>query len=238
MRFRLLFGSFAAAAILCFSLLPAACSSSDDSSGTVPPAEAGSSSGSSGTSSGSSGSSGDAAAVDAADASKVPTSTDCSLMALTGIGDVTPTFVVYHSPDVVPPAQTGGTLSGSYTVDKATVYLPPEIAAFTPTGSGTINAWAIFKGTRYMLHNKSDLKVSAAGMTLPIVSDVTSQGGYTTATEKLTLDYACDTTQPAAADYSYTDDGSGGATILVKTTTSYGGATLTGYVLLEATKTP
>ena len=243
MRFRLLLGSFAAAAVLCSAPLPAACSSDDTI--TIPPgSEAGASSGSSGSStnsSGSSGSSGDA--EDAApDTSKVPTSTDCSLMPIAAIPDVTPTFVVYHTPDVIPPTQTGGTLSGTYTVDKATVYLPAAIALVSggaaPTGTGTINSWAVFKGTRYLLHTKVDLNVTAGTQALPITNNVDSQGGFATAAEKLTLDYSCDTTQPDQADYSYTDDGSGRATILVHTVTNYDGFMLDGYLLLEAAKTP
>ena len=240
MRFRLLLGTFAATLVLCSALLPAACSSDDST--TIPPgSEAGASSGSSGSgtnSSGSSGSSGDA--TDAApDTSKAPTSTDCSLMPIAAIPDVTPTFVVYHTPDVVPPTQTGGTLAGTYTVDKATVYLPAAITLFgTPMGTGTINSWAVFKGSRYLLHTKVDLNVTAGKQALPITSNVDSQGGFTTATEKLTLDYSCDTTQPEQADYSFTDDGSGRATILVHTVTTYDGIALDGYLLLEAAKTP
>lgn len=236
MRLRLLAGSLAAASVIFL-----ACSSDDTV--TIPPAEAGaSSSGSSGASSGSSGTSSgdDSGAADAApDTSKLPTSTDCSIMPIAAIPDVTPDFVVL-STTVQPPAQTGGTLSGTYTVTKATVYLPAEIALVSggaaPTGTGTVNAWSVFKGTRYLLHNNVNLMVTAGKQSLPIATAVDSQGGFTTAAEKLTLDYSCDTKQPDQADYTFTDDGSGTATILVKTSTVYMGFTLTGYLLLTATK--
>ena len=82
---------------------------------------------------------------------------DCKLGELAGVADITPTFVTHEPPATAPPAMTGGTLNGSYKVDKAKVFLPTMTKGLAdPTKStGTVNAWAIFNGKNYRLFLKS-----------------------------------------------------------------------------------
>jgi hypothetical protein len=173
------------------------------------------------------GSSGDdAAEAGTPDAS--PTK-DCSLGALTGIPVVAAQFVIG-----APPAMTGGTLDGDYAVTKVTVYLPTGVAGLVDpkTSSGTVSAWAVFKGSRYRVHLKADFKIATSLGPQAQSVDTESQGGFTTSGAALTLDHACDTALADEADYSFTDDGSSRPTLLVKTTTPYGDA----YMAMDATK--
>jgi len=168
------------------------------------------------------------------DAAKPPPKSDCKLPEMKGVADVTPTFLVYASPGTVPPAMTGGTLKGNYTVDKATVFLPSASAgvADPSKSTGTINAWAIFDGTNYRLHLKSDFTISSVFGPQSQGADTASQGAFTVSASALTLDHACDTTIAQEADYSFTDTGGGRATILIKTPSPYGDT----YLQLDAAK--
>jgi hypothetical protein len=207
----------------------AACSSSDGGGGATPTAEGGGAPGT--TNEGGTGKSDSAPAADGAPA---PPANDCDLVALTGVADVAPTFVFYDPPASAPPAMSGGTLSGKYIVDKATVYLPTQTKGLADPAksTGTVNAWAVFDGKDYLLNLKASFTISSALGPQMQGSDITSQGAFTTSGPALTLDHACDTKPAAEADYTYTDKGAGRATILIKTSTTFGDT----YLELEATK--
>ena len=169
-----------------------------------------------------------------ADGAKPPPPNDCKLNELTGNPDVTPEFLVYQPPGTAPPATTGGTLNGSYRVDKATVYLPTSSNGLVDPkkSTGTINAWAVFSGTNYRLYLKADFNLSTGLGPQMLGSAVASQGGYTVQIAALTLDHACDAKLPDEADYTFTDTGVGHATILIKQGTMYGDT----YLQLDAVK--
>jgi hypothetical protein len=159
---------------------------------------------------------------------------DCKLAEITGVADVTPAFLTYDPPATAPPAMTGGNLGGRYKVDKATVFLPTGSKGLAdPTNStGTVNAWAAFEGTNYRLYLKANLTISSIAGPQSLVFDIASQGGFTVVTSTLVLDHACDTKPPTEAEYTFTDNGSGRATILIKTTSTYGDT----YLQLDAAK--
>jgi hypothetical protein len=163
-----------------------------------------------------------------------PAKNECKLDAMTGVADVTPSFVVYSMPNEVPLAMTGGTLSGDYAVDGAKVYLPSgaDGLVYPEESTGTINAWAVFDGTNYRLHLKGDFTLASVQGPLSQNVDTESQGGFEAKGEVIVLDHACNTAIVDEADYSFTDDGSGHATILIRTTTPYGDT----YLQLDATK--
>lgn len=171
---------------------------------------------------------------DAHDSAPPPPKNDCKLPELTGVVDVTPTFVVYAAPVDVPPAMTGGTLVGNYRVDAATVYLPSGTAGLVDprTSSGKVNAWAIFSGTDYRLQLKADFSIASAAGPQAQGADSVSQGAFTVSGPALTLDHACDTAIAQEADYSFTDTGNGRATILIRTPSPYGDT----YLELDAAK--
>src|SRR4051812_39179264 len=162
---------------------------------------------------------------------------DCLLAELAGVADVVPTFTTYEPPTTAPPAMTGGTLSGKYTVDKARVFLPTQTKGLAdPTKSmGTVNAWAVFDGKDYRLYLKATFTISSVLGPQMQTADVVSQGAFMVAASALTIDHACDKAPPTTvADYTFTDDGSGRATILIKTPSMYGDT----YLQLDASKKP
>ena len=226
MRFRHAFGSLVLATLLPLAIVACSSSSSDGtSSGGTP--EGGTPPGT--TPEGGVGNGDGAPGTDGA-----TTGNDCKLTALTGVADVTPTFL-FDGPTTPPPAMTGGTLKGKYIVDKATAYLPSATngVADPAKSTGTVNAWAVFDGTSYLIKLKVDFTIAIkGGAPQAQTSDVTSQGGFTTATAALTLDYACDTKPADQATYTFTDTGSGRAQILIKTTTPFGDS----FLLLDAAK--
>lgn len=168
------------------------------------------------------------------DGAAPPPKNDCKLTDLQGVADVAPTFVTYTSPSLVPPTMTGGALQGEYTVDKATVFLPSGTAGLVDARSstGSINAWALFNGTNYLLHLKASFSLTTAAGPQAQGTDTASQGAFTTSGAALTLDHACDGALGNEADYSFTDTGNGRATILIKTPTPYGDT----YLQLDAAK--
>ncbi|HEY8076513.1 MAG TPA: hypothetical protein VIF62_20455 [Labilithrix sp.] len=175
----------------------------------------------------------DAGTIDAGthDASSPPPppTKDCSLEAVTGLPDVPASFVL-----AAPPAMTGGTLDGEYGVEKVTVYLPTGLAGVVDTkaSTGTVSAWAVFKGSRYRLHLKADFAIATSFGPQTQSIDTESQGGFTTNAATLLLDHECDTAIADEADYAFTDDGSGRATLLVKSSSPYGDV----YMAMDAIK--
>jgi hypothetical protein len=163
-----------------------------------------------------------------------PPKNECKLAAMTGVADVTPSFVVYAMPNEVPLEMTGGTLSGNYAVSGAKVYLPSGAGGLVDPeqSTGTLEAWAVFDGTNYRLHLKGDFTLASVQGPLSQGVDTESQGGFETKGEVLVLDHECSAAITDEADYSFTDDGNGHATILVKTSTPYGDS----YLQLDATK--
>ena len=153
-----------------------------------------------------------------------PPKNECKLDAMTGVEDVVPSFVVYSMPNEIPLEMTGGKLSGHFAVDGAKVYLPSGAAGlvYPEQSTGTINAWAVFDGTNYRLHLKADFTLASVQGPLSQGVDTESQGGFTVSTEVLLLDHECDSAIANEADYSFTTDGNGHATILIKTPTPYG----------------
>ena len=176
----------------------------------------------------------DATADSRDSATPSPPKNDCKLPPIAGVADITPTFLVYASPGTVPGAMTGGTLDGQYTVDKATVYLPSGSAGLVDPkkSTGTVNAWAVFKGTDYRLYLKADFVISSVLGPQAQGADTASQGAFTVSAAVITLDHACDTAIAQEADYSFTDTGGGRATILIKTPSPYGDT----YLQLDAAK--
>ncbi len=230
MRFRLVFGSLVLAALLPVAIAAGGCSSSsnngtttgtEDEAGTTPVATP-------------DGGAGKSDSAPAADGAPPPPSNDCKLTALTGIADVKPTFLFDDPPTTAPPAMTGGTLKGKYIVDKATVYLPSGTKGIAdPAAStGTVNSWAVFDGTNYLLNLKAAFTIASSIGPQMQGTDVTSQGAFTTATAALTLDHACDTKPADEASYTFTDTGTGRAQILIKTSTTFGDT----FLLLDAAK--
>lgn len=226
MRFRHAFGSLVLATLLPLAIVACSSSSSDGtSSGGTP--EGGTPPGT--TPEGGVGNNDGGPGIDSA-----TPGTGCKLTGLTGVADVTPTFV-FNEASTAPPAMTGGTLKGKYTVDKATAYLPAATkgVADPAKSTGTVNAWAVFDGTSYLIKLKVDFSIAiTGGAPQAQASDVTSQGGFTTATAALTLDHACDTKPADEASYTFTDTGGGRAQILIKTSTPFGDS----FLLLDAAK--
>lgn len=153
-----------------------------------------------------------------------PPKNECNLDAMTGVADVTPSFVIYSMPNEIPLEMSGGTLSGQYAVDGAKVYLPAgtEGLVSPEESTGTVNGWAVFDGKNYRLHLKGAFTLASVQGPLSQSADNESQGGFTTSGEKLILDHECVTPIDDEAEYSFTADASGHATILVKTSTPYG----------------
>jgi hypothetical protein len=129
---------------------------------------------------------------------------------------------------------TGGMLQGEYKVDKATVYLPSGTAGLADprTSTGSVNAWAVFSGTNYRLYLKAAFDIATVAGPQTQGTDTASQGAFTVSGAAITLDHACDTAIANEADYSFTDNGSGRATILIKTPSPYGDT----YLQLDAAK--
>ncbi|CAN5902695.1 hypothetical protein BH11MYX4_BH11MYX4_67340 [soil metagenome] len=227
MRLRLWLGPFALLTLVAPAALTACAASSAGSAAPDETPEAGA------TSPAASPDGGKPDAGDAGGGDAAPKN-DCKLPELKGVADVTPTFVTYASPNLVPPTMTGGTLMGSYTVDKATVFFPSgsESLADPKKSTGTVNAWAIFNGTSYRLHLKSQFTIASALGPQSQGADTASQGAFTVSAAALTLDHACDTTIAQEADYSFTVAGGGRATILIKTPSPYGDT----YLQLDAAK--
>lgn len=219
MRFRL--GSLAALVACPLVLLAVGCSSSN--AGTAAESEGGTGPGSS-----PDGGDGGAGSDDAAPPN------DCKLVGLLGVPAVTPTFAFFDPPQAGPPPMAGGTLNGKYRVDRATLYLPTQTKGLVDPAksSGTVNAWAVFSGKDYRLSLKSSFTLDSVAGPQSQGSNVASQGGFTVAAAALTLDHACDPVPPQEAEYTFSDNGSGRATIVVKTTSTYGDT----YLLLDAAK--
>jgi hypothetical protein len=158
-----------------------------------------------------------------------PPAKDCSLPSVTGAPEVPATFIVG-----APPAMTGGALAGDYAVEHATVYLPTAAAGLVDpkNSTGTVTAWATFQGARYRLSLTSSFTIASVAGPQTSGVDTQSQGGFVAKGAAITLDHECDTAIADEADYSFTDDGSGFATILIKTPTAYGDV----YLALEAIK--
>ena len=95
-----------------------------------------------------------------------------------------------------------------------------------------MTAWAKFEGARYRLSLTSAFTIASVAGPQSSGVDTQSQGGFVATGPALTLDHECDTAIADEADYSFTDDGSGRATILIKTPTAYGDV----YLALEAIK--
>lgn len=163
-----------------------------------------------------------------------PAKNECKLDAMSGVADVVPSFVIHSMPNEIPLEMTGGTLSGEYAARGAKVYLPSGAAGLVDPeqSTGLVNAWAVFEGAKYRLHLKADFTLASVQGPLSQSVDTESQGGFTTNGEAILLDHACDTAIADEADYSFTDDGAGHATILIKTPTPYGDT----FLQLDATK--
>ena len=227
MRLRHVLGSLALAALLPLTLAAEGCSGSSSSGPGASDTDAA-------TGSTTDGGTGKSDSAPAADGAPAPPANDCKLAGLTGVADVTPAFLFDDPPATAPPAMTGGTLKGKYTVDKATVYLPTQTKGLAdPTKStGTVNAWAVFDGTNYLLNLNASFTISSVAGEQKQGSSVTSQGGFTVAGAALTLDHACDTKPADESEYTFTESGNGRAQILIKTSTTFGAT----YLLLDASK--
>jgi hypothetical protein len=217
--------------------LVVACSSSDSSS-SVTGDDAGP-----GTSFGSDHDSGATSEDDAGTDSAAPPASpgDCDIADLTGVPPVTPTFKVYDTPPgTVPDTMTGGTIAGTYTVDKATVYLPKNFAdAEKPdTSTGTMTAWAVFEGTSYKFSMDYDFKIDTVLGPQAQKATVKDSGTYSVNGANLTRETSCDPgSAPQQADLSFTDSGARG-TIVMKTTISTPLGPGDVYIQLDAKKTP
>lgn len=229
MRIRHVLGSFALAALLPLTLAAEGCSGSSSSGPGAADTDAATGPGSS-----TDGGTGKSDGAPAADGAPAPRANDCKLTGPTGVADVSPTFLFNDPPTIAPPAMTGGTLKGKYTVDKASVYLPTQTKGLADPAksTGTVNAWAVFDGTSYFLYLKASFTISSVAGAQMQGTDVSSQGGFTVASAALTLDHACDTKPAGEADYSFTESGNGRAQILIKTSTTFGDT----YLLLDASK--
>jgi hypothetical protein len=229
MRVRLLLGSLGLLALFAPVVLTG-CSSSTSETAAPEDADGGTSTGLPAADGGQSSDGGAGGGGDGAGKPK----NDCKLADIKGVVDVTPAFAVYGPPNAIPPTMTGGTLSGKYTVDSATVFLPSGSAGLAdPSKStGTINAWAVFDGTNYRLYLKAAFTISTVVGPQSQGADTASQGAFVASGATLTLDHACDTALASEADYTFTDNGGGRATILIKTPTTYGDT----YMQLDAAK--
>ncbi len=190
----------------------------------------GSSSGASGDAGAGDGSSGDDGG-DGGDAAKLPAS-GCKLAAVEGVDSVSPTFAFYDPPTSQPAATTGGNPSGKYKVIAAKFYLPTNTksVAHPDASGGTVTAWSVFDGTsyRFFLHAAATIDTSIGPQ--PQNNDVASQGTFTVNGSSLIFDYACETAPPdPLPEITFTDDGSGKSTIVIKSPTAFGD----GYLELQ-----
>jgi hypothetical protein len=150
---------------------------------------------------------------------------DCSLAPLSAsVADVSPVFVIEAPPGVVPPTMTGGALGGAYVVEKAKIFLPSASAGIVDVAGskGRIASWAIFAGPRYRLFLDATFTIATSFGPQSQSVSTESQGGFTTSGAALKLDHECDTALTDEADYSFSDEGAGRATLLIRTPTPYG----------------
>jgi hypothetical protein len=161
----------------------------------------------------------------------------CNVLApVTGATAVTPKFVVIDSTaGVAPPTLTGGTLSGRFIANKATVYLPAATKpiAKPATSTGTITAWAEFDGTHFREAIVADLTIDTLLGPNKQSDDVENQGLYATSNAALQFTKLCTDAGATTPTMTYQISGTSGE-LLVKLTTPAGDA----YLLLEATVSP
>jgi len=195
-------GAFAAATAV------AACSSSDANSGASPSSDAGDAPETGGDD------------LDGSAEATVPPAdpSSCNLPDVTGATPVAATFKIYDpQAGTVPATMTGGSVGGTYRVDKATVYLPNNVKglAHPDTSTGTVTAWAVFQGKNYKLSVAYDFSIDSAIGPQAQTSEKHGAGTFSVDGPKISFDTACD---PANAitnvELSFTDHGDGGVLVI------------------------
>jgi hypothetical protein len=158
---------------------------------------------------------------------------DCSIEALDPAPNVAVVFL-FASPSVPVPTMSGGTLSGTYVIKKARVFLPHTAEGLVDAraSSGNVACWAIFSGSRYRLSLDSKLSIATVGGPQDATMSTESQGGFTTNGPALKLDHECDAPMANEAGYAFTDVGSADPVLLIQQSTPYGDV----YIELTAEK--
>jgi hypothetical protein len=170
---------------------------------------------------------------DAGDAAIDTHTSACDLAPVDNVDALTPTFAFYDPPASQPPPMTGGMPSGRYAVTSAIVYLPTNTksVAHPDKSYGRLTSWAVFSGTSYRIFLHASLTIDTSLGPNQQGNDVNSLGSFKVDGPNLTLDYSCDKALPdPLPSYQFTIDGTGKATLVIKSTTTFGD----GYLQLEA----
>jgi hypothetical protein len=155
----------------------------------------------------------------------------CTLPAIDGVADVTPTYTLIDPKNgVSAPVPTGGNTQGTFKVDKATVFLPSSLKGLvkTDTSTGTVNSWATFDGARLRLSMHADLKIDSKKGIQEQKNDVTGAGTFALQNGIITVETTCDGAPLPTDQVSFSDLGARGQ-LIFKITTSRGDV----YLVLE-----
>jgi hypothetical protein len=159
------------------------------------------------------------------------TAATCAIPAVTDAPSVVPTFTFYDPPTTSPTTMTGGTLSGTYRVSKAVVYLPKSTkgVANAATSTGTVKGWATFENGQCRLAIDASLSVASQAGAQAETFTASSQGSFTAAGSALTFGGECGSTGDVGV---YTFTSGTPAKLVIKTSTTFGDS----YLELDATK--
>jgi hypothetical protein len=188
---------------------PSSSSGGNDSSPIASGSSGGSGSSSSGGETNGSSSGGAPAAGDGGGAA--PNACD-PIAAVTGTSDVPVTFE-FNTGSTTPPAQTGGPITGTWRITKATLYLPSGLQGLVTLdkSTGTVNAWGVFTTDTFRIDANVNISVSSVLGSQPLTDLYDYQGSDTTSAAAFTIDSTCGDAGPPPFTATYSASGTTGS---------------------------
>jgi hypothetical protein len=133
------------------------------------------------------------------------------IAAVTGTSEVAVTFE-FNTGTTTPPAQTGGPISGTWRITKATLYLPSGLQGLVTLdkSTGTVNAWGVFTTDTFRIDANVNISVSSVLGSQPLTELFDYQGSDATSGPAFTIDSTCGDAGPPPFTATYSAGGTTG----------------------------
>jgi hypothetical protein len=118
----------------------------------------------------------------------------------------------FNTGTTTPPAMSGGTITGTWRITTATLYLPSGLQGVVnqKSSTGTVNAWGIFTPTTFDIDADVDITVATLLGNQPLTETFAYQGTSTTAGSSFEIDETCGDAGPPPFTATYTANGTQG----------------------------
>jgi hypothetical protein len=123
-----------------------------------------------------------------------------------------PVTFYFNAGTTTPPAMTGGTITGSWSITSATLYLPSGLKGVVnlDNSTGTVDAWGVFTPATFDIDAVVDITVATILGTSPLKETYAFQGSSTTSGSTFTIDSTCGDAGPPPFTATYSASGTTG----------------------------